>query len=293
MQSNKINEDQIQSPKSKIQNCYVGCQGWNYEDWNTKIGGSEIFYPHGTRTSETLEIYAKAFETVEVDSTFYAIPPESTIEGWYNKTPAHFTFSLKLPQVITHEQFLHQTSFPILEEFCERARGLREKLASVLIQLPPQFAPNPFNSTALKEFLPALPRDVRFAIEFRSRDWIHTEVLEMLSEYNVTLAFVEGQWLDHQQLMVCAEQPTADFVYIRWMGERNLTSFDKVVRAQDENLLTWSKVITRLSFRVEEIYAYFSNFYEGHAPASANKLKEFLGQTTVEGSDLEIQPSLF
>lgn len=287
-------ENQIRNPPVRaIPNCLVGCQGWNYEDWITKAGSEEVFYPFHTRTNETLSVYAKAFNTVEVDSTFYAIPPESSIEGWYKKTPAGFTFSLKLPQEITHERFLHRDSFLILTEFCDRIRSLKEKLASVLIQLPPQFVATPFNANALKEFLPVLPRDIRFAIEFRSRDWIHTEILEMLSKHNVTLALVEGQWLDHQQLMACAEQPTADFVYIRWMGERNLTSFDKVVREQDENLLTWSKVIKRLSFRVDEIYAYFSNFYEGHAPASANKLKELLGQTTIEADDLETQPSLF
>jgi len=285
--------NQTQNPKSEIQNCHVGCQGWNYEDWITKVGGDEIFYPHGTRANELLGVYTKAFETVEVDSTFYAIPSESSIEGWYKKTPEGFTFSLKLWQAITHEEFLHRSSFPILEEFCERAKGLKEKLACVLIQLPPQFVANPFNVTALTEFLPVLPRDIRFAVEFRNREWIHTEILEMLSKHNVTLALVEGQWLAHEQVMYCAEQPTADFVYIRWMGARDLTAFDKVVRAQDENLLTWSKAIKRLSFRVEEIYATFSNFYEGHAPASANKLKELLGQTIVQGSDLEIQPSLF
>jgi uncharacterized protein YecE (DUF72 family) len=293
MQSNEMNENQIRNPQSAIRNCHVGCQGWNYEDWITKAGGDEVFYPYHTRANEMLTIYAKAFNTVEVDSTFYAIPSESSVEGWYKKTPSDFTFSLKLPQTITHEQFLHRSSFPTLVEFCERIRILKEKLGCVLIQLPPQFVANPFNATALKEFLPALPRDIRFAIEFRSRDWIHTEILEQLSKHNVTLALVEGQWLDHQQIMACAEQPTADFVYIRWMGERNLTSFDKVVRPQDENLLTWSKVIKRLSFRVDKIYATFSNFYEGHAPASANKLKTLLRQPTVEASNLETQPSLF
>jgi len=91
------------------------------------------------------------------------------------------------------------------------------------------------------------------------------------------------------------EQPTASFSYIRWMGERDLTRFDIVQRAEEPNLVEWSEIIASLreNARTREVFAYFSNFYEGHAPASANKLKRLLGQTTVEASNLEDQPSLF
>ena len=77
------------------------------------------------------------------------------------------------------------------------------------------------------------------------------------------------------------------------MGARNLARFDTVQRPQDENLSAWAKTISRLSARVPSVYAYFSNFYEGHAPASANKLKRLLGQPSVEAADLDDQPSLF
>jgi uncharacterized protein YecE (DUF72 family) len=77
------------------------------------------------------------------------------------------------------------------------------------------------------------------------------------------------------------------------MGARNLTRFDAVQRPQDENLSAWAKTISRLAGRGARVYAYFSNFYEGHAPASANKLKRLLGQPVVEATDLEDQPSLF
>ena len=73
------NKSKTQNPKSKI---VIGCQGWNYTDWVTKPGGETIFYPRGTKTGEMLEVYAKAFETIEVDSTFYAIPAAATLENW-------------------------------------------------------------------------------------------------------------------------------------------------------------------------------------------------------------------
>jgi len=270
----------------------IGCQGWNYEDWVSGAGAS-IFYPKGTRAAEMLEVYARAFSTVEVDSTFYAIPPVSTFENWMKRTPAGFTFSLKLPREITHERGLRMGSILLAEEFCERARSLEDKLASVLVQMPPQFELTPENGRALRDFLPRLPRDIRFSLEFRSADWIKQTVLDFLREHNVALTLVEGQWIAPEEVWHLAENPTADFVYIRWMGARNLTRFDIVQREQDESLQRWSKMIERMRERLPHIFAYFSNFYEGHAPASANKLKRLLGQPVLEATDLEDQPSLF
>ena len=81
----------------------VGCQGWNYDDWVTPpAGGGGVFYPRGTRAAGMLSAYARAFDTVEVDSTFYAVPSASAVEGWKKRVPEGFTFSLKLPQEITH-----------------------------------------------------------------------------------------------------------------------------------------------------------------------------------------------
>ncbi|HEX8844960.1 MAG TPA: DUF72 domain-containing protein [Pyrinomonadaceae bacterium] len=278
----------------KIQNAvHVGCQGWNYDGWVTPAGGAPVFYPHGTRAASMLEIYARAFESVEVDSTFYAIPPESTFESWTKRTPASFTFSLKLPQEITHERALGSGSMELLEIFCERARVLKEKLAVVLVQMPPQFELTPENGRALRDFLPRLPRDIRFSVEFRSPGWIKQSVLDFLGKHNVAFTLVEGQWIAPEEVWHLAENPTADFAYIRWMGARNLTRFDTVQRAQDENLQEWAKLIARLMERAPRVFAYFSNFYEGHAPASANKLKRLLGQSVVEAADLEDQPSLF
>jgi len=270
----------------------IGCQGWNYNDW-VSGAGARIFYPQGTRAAEMLEVYARAFSTVEVDSTFYAIPPVSTFENWMKRTPAGFTFSLKLPREITHERSLRMGSILLVEEFCERARTLEDKLASVLIQMPPQFELTPENGRALREFVPRLPRDIRFSLEFRSADWIKQTVLEFLREQRVALTLVEGQWIAPEEVWHLAENPTADFAYIRWMGARNLTRFDIVQREQDENLQRWSKMIERMRERLPHIFAYFSNFYEGHAPASANKLKRLLGQPALEAADLEDQPSLF
>jgi uncharacterized protein YecE (DUF72 family) len=281
-------KSETQNPKPKIQ---IGCQGWNYEDWTTKAGGETVFYPRGTRSNEMLAFYAEIFDTIEVDSTFYAIPASSAVENWYKKTPDYFTFSLKLPRDITHEYGLREPSFSLLNEFCERVSLLKEKLASVLIQLPPNFEASKENAQALREFLAELPKEIRFAIEFRNRQWLVDWTFEELEKNKVAICLVEGSWIPRESMFEAIEKKTADFAYIRFMGERDLTTFDRIVRPQDAYLQMWKEEIEKL--KTKDIYVYFSNFYEGFAPASVNKLKELFEQKTTKASILENQKSLF
>ena len=269
----------------------IGCQGWNYDDWTTKAAGETVLYPRGTKSGEMLEIYAKVFDTIEVDSTFYAIPASSAVENWYRKTPDGFSFSLKLPQEITHEHFLRSTTFHILDEFCERALILKEKLGVILIQLPPQFEANKANAQALRDFLAVLPKELRFAVEFRNREWMVDWTFEELERTNVALCLVEGNWIPREMMFQAIEKLKADFAYVRFMGERDLLKFDEIQRHQDANLAMWKAEIERL--KTKDVSVYFSNFYEGHAPASVNKLKGLFGHETMAASVLETQKSLF
>ena len=112
---------------------------------------------------------------------------------------------------------------------------------------------------------------------------------------NVSLALVEGPWVTRERVWRAAATllDATDFAYVRWMGARDLTRFDEVVRPRDLNLEMWAAALERLRARVPAVLAYFSNFYEGHAPASANKLKRLLGEPVVTPDELEDQPSLF
>src|SRR5262249_38325930 len=152
------------------------------EDW---VGA---FYPRGTRSAEFLDYYVKALDTVEVDSTFYAIPSDASIKSWVSRAPDGFIYSLKLPQQITHERRLHDCG-EIIESFCQQARGLGEKLGPVLVQLPPDFSPRSWS--AVEKFVPLLPSDIRFAVEFRDRAWVSEPVvdkaLELFSAHKIAL----------------------------------------------------------------------------------------------------------
>jgi uncharacterized protein YecE (DUF72 family) len=277
---------------------HVGCQGWNYDDWVTPaLSRRAVFYPRGTRADRMLELYARAFDTVEVDSTFYAIPTDSALDGWRRRAPNGFTFALKLPREITHEHALRGArAFQLLEEFCRAARRLEDRLAAVLVQLPPQFEATRENAQALEGFLPELPLDVRFAVEFRDPFWFEEDLLAPLARYrHVSLALVEGPWATRERVWRAAVPllDSSDFVYVRWMGARDITRFDEVARPRDLNLSKWADAIERLRARGSEVFAYFSNFYEGHAPASANKLKRLLGQPAAAAEEFENQGSLF
>jgi uncharacterized protein YecE (DUF72 family) len=288
---NNVNDN----PAPRVQ---VGCQGWNYDDWVTPaLGRRAVFYPRGTRADRMLELYTRAFETVEVDSTFYAIPTDSALDGWRRRAPEGFTFALKLPREITHEHALRgERALQLLEEFCRAARRLEDRLAAVLVQLPPQFEATRENLRALSEFLPLLPADIRFAVEFRDPFWFEEDLLVPLSlRRNVSLALVEGPWVTRERVWRAAASllDSSDFTYVRWMGARDIERFDEVVRERDLNLSKWADAIERLSRRGSEVFAYFSNFYEGHAPASAGKLKRLLGQTPFSAEEFENQGSLF
>ena len=60
---------------------WLGTQGFAFDDW---VGP---FYPPGPPKAAYLETYARAFSTVEIDSTFYATPRASVVEGWARRTP--------------------------------------------------------------------------------------------------------------------------------------------------------------------------------------------------------------
>jgi len=268
----------------------IGCQGWSYPDWITAPGAGYVFYPEGTRTHDMLGLYSKIFDTVEVDSTFYAIPTESTFEGWYERSEQGFLFSLKLPREITHEGRLGSRTFGACDSFFERALTLKEKLGVILIQLPPAFQAEKENAKLLREFVKRLPDGIRFSVEFRDPAWIVDWTFEMLAEHRVGICAVEGEWIPRTLLLDALENEPGPPVYVRFMGERNLDRFDRVVRPEDELIRHWFE---RLEGSGRRSFVYFSNLFEGFAPASANKLRELAGQSLIDPATLDTQRRLF
>ena len=263
----------------------IGTQGWNYDAW---VGP---FYPSGTRPADYLSVYARAFDTVEVDSTFYAVPPVKTVRGWYERTPPSFVFALKLPQEITHERRLRDAD-DVADLFYDRARELGEKLGPVLIQLGPDFAP--VELPALANLLPRLPRDIRFSVEFRQRGWINDGVLALLAEHDVGLALTDARWIPRKQMLALATRPTTDFLYVRWMGaNRDIVDYSRIQVDRASELEQWAGVLWPLTLKGVSVYGYVNNHFAGHSPESARELQRLSKQVPVDPENLGEQMSLF
>jgi hypothetical protein len=68
----------------------IGCSGWSYADWRG------VVYPTRIPKRDWFGFYASMFDTVELNSTFYRLPTEQTVETWAAAAPAGFVYALKL-----------------------------------------------------------------------------------------------------------------------------------------------------------------------------------------------------
>lgn len=245
---------------------HIGCCGWHYDDWRGP------FYENDTDTDQELGSYAITFDTVEIDSTFYGIPLATTVHQWYQRTPARFRFAAKVPRSVTHEGPLAEGTREF-RAFCTVMRGLGQKLGVLLIQLPPSFTAQ--SAGMLDDFLDQLPTDIRFAVEVRHRSLFTDDVYDMLRHHRVAWVISDITGLP------IAEEVTADFSYVRWMGNRDdVRVFDRETINRSAELVAWRERIIALREQVSEIFGYFNNHYSGHAPATAQRFKEMIGLPT-------------
>jgi uncharacterized protein YecE (DUF72 family) len=254
-------------------NLYLGTQGWSYDSW---VGN---FYPAGTPASAFLEHYASEFDTVELDTTFYAIPRATTVSGWRERTPEGFRFAAKFPQVITHEKQLAGCAEETIA-FLDTMTLLGDKLGPLLLQMPPAF--NAGQMEDLNVFLMSLPTGFRYALEVRHRSWLAKEtfakLLELLRRQGVALCLVQHAWMPH------LDEITAPFAYIRWLGRREDIPDDDYSHVRinrDAQLDPWAEQVARYLRAGTIVYGYFNNHYQGHSPASVRALQmrlDALGQ---------------
>jgi uncharacterized protein YecE (DUF72 family) len=101
----------------------------------TAAGWEGSFYPKGIKSADRLSFYAERFDTVEIDSTFYACPSPRTVEGWKSKPTEDFVFSFKVPQIVTHEKVLVDCDTEI-KQFVDTMGILGDKLGPMVLQFP-------------------------------------------------------------------------------------------------------------------------------------------------------------
>ncbi len=245
---------------------FLGTQGWRHAGW---LGS---FYAEHAEPGDMLGIYAHSFNTVEVAESALAVPPGPVLRDWGRAVPPDFRFALTLPLAITHELRL-QGGADLLFAFVERIAYLGERLGPVRIALSPAFHPGPDASRILANFLAALPSECRWAVEFRHRAWLRADTLALLRARNVAVVLADGRWLPRPRVLDLATRPTADFAYVRWSGVGK--PFADVARPQLERrreLAQWRRALHTLSLRVEAVFGYAGNAFQGHAPHTVRSL---------------------
>jgi uncharacterized protein YecE (DUF72 family) len=237
----------------------IGCSGWNYQHWR-----NGVFYPPRLPPRRWLEYYARHFDTVEVNATFYRLPKEQAVANWVRESPPGFLVAVKMSRYVTHVKRLRDLP-PSLQLFYTRIRPLvrSPKLGPVLWQLPANFHRDDERlATALK----ALPTG-RHCFEFRHESWFADEVYELLRRHDVAL--VIG---DTPERRFQTHELTADWTFVRFHhGTRGRRS-----NYSERELEEWARRIETWARRVD-VYAYFNNDRNGYAVRNGLWLKKRLG----------------
>lgn len=242
---------------------YLGTQGWSYKDW---VGA---LYPPRTQARDYLSYYAQEFNAVELDTTFYGTPLADRVALWDRSTPDDFQFTAKTPRSVTHDRRLIDAEADF-EEFVQVVSGLGPKLGAILVQLPPDFTTD--ERPALQRFIERLPADFRFAVEFRHRSWLTDETYEFLRRHGVAWTMIDLVYMPRQ--IEC----TADFTYVRWLGDRRqIQRMHETQIDRTQDLEAWAEQLENVSHRLERMYGFVNNHYSGHSPADVRALKRRLG----------------
>ena len=256
---------------------YLGTSSWTGSGWET------AFYPPRTKQPDYLPFYAGRFNSVEIDSTFYRTPSAKTVQQWRERTPDGFVFSAKLPQVITHEKCL--VGFEAdLKEFVGVMDLLGPKLGPLLIQMPycnkQKFDGLDSFLRVLEPFLRSLSKDHRWALEIRNKSWLGEKFFSVLRNYGVAFTLIDQAWMPRpSELFQCGDPVTADFTYVRWLGDRkgiekqNLV-WDRTIVDRTAELREWVRFLKPIWSRGVVIYVYANNHFAGFAPETVRLFNE-------------------
>ncbi len=241
----------------------IGCSGWSYKDW------AKGFYPKDLSAKDYLRFYSGVFNCVEIDSSFYRTPSPYVIEQWKRATPDGFLFSLKLPKKITHEKKLVDFE-PQLAYFYGVVSKLGKKLGPIVAQLPPSIKLSS-HSSLMEKFVSSLDPKVQHAIKFRHKSWFTPEVYRLLRKHNVAMAWSLNQYLE------TPAEVTANFVYLRMVGERDITEFSGIQKDRTEEMKRWAGSLEEKSSDYDTGFIFFNNHFAGFGPESVNEFRRLLG----------------
>jgi len=228
---------------------WIGTSGYNYPEWRG------TFYPEKMKPADMLPFYAAAFDSVEINYTFYRMPNAKTIDGWAAATPPEFRFVLKAPRRITHEKRLKDFG-DTLAVFVRLASGLEGRLGPLLFQLPPNLKKD---LPRLEAFLDELPDTAKAAFEFRHESWFDEDVFSALRARGAALCIADSEKISAPNVR------TAAFAYFRLRDEGY----------QDADIAAWADKVREAS-QSGEVYVFFKHEESGKGPAFAKQLRTLI-----------------
>lgn len=275
----------------------IGTSGYSFPDW---VGS---FYPLGLDRSRMLDYYARQFTTVEVNATYYRIPPPSAMHSMERRTPPGFEFVVKANQEMTHAQSLDAEIYRAFHRALQPLR-LAGKLSGVLAQFPYAFR----RSESGEEFLRELKRrmeDVPLFVEFRHASWAREDLFEFLEREG--LGYVSVDEPDLPGLVPPIARATGPVAYVRFHGRNKANwwgsgekrggaggargtgasgglrsggagaSGDRYDYLYSEaELKEWAEKIRDLSRKTQKTFVFFNNCHVGQAATGAKLMRRLL-----------------
>ena len=295
----------MQKKRSSIR---IGISGWRYTPWRG------IFYPPKLAQRRELEFASHMLPTIEINGSFYSLQRPASYQAWHDETPEDFVFAVKGSRYITHMLRLKDVRVPLANFLASGVLALRNKLGPILWQFPPRFA---YDAERFESFFSLLPkntsealalarehdarlddrawlkaspkRPLRHAVEIRHPSFVNADFIALLRRYKIALVVADtaGKW-------PLIEDVTADFVYVRLHGDKELYASgygDAALDRWAERIDAWSrghqvadaktaspKAPPRRAHR--DVFCYFDNDVKVHAPYDAATLAAKLGLPT-------------
>jgi uncharacterized protein YecE (DUF72 family) len=234
----------------------IGTSGWVYTHWRG------VFYPADLAQKDWFSFYARSFDTVEINNSFYRLPSAGAFEAWRRQAPVGFVYSVKASRYLTHLKKLTEAEAP-LSTFLERISYLVETLGPVLYQLPPNWR---VNLPRFERFLGALPASTTHVVEFRDESWLSEEVFRLMEQHGV------AHCIHDMHPLQVPPRVTARTVYIRFHGDMQHSG-----DYPPATLATWALRIEDWHRQGHDVFAYFNNDIFGYAIKNALALKHMLG----------------
>lgn len=252
----------------------IGTSGFSYEDW------AGFFYPADLPSNERLAYYARYFDTVEINSTYYRLPHAGLFRHLMDKTPPGFQFVVKAYRGLTHER--EAATEETFRQFLTALEPLREenRLGCVLAQFPWSFKPSREHVAFLKN-LHSQFGDLPVVVEFRNADWVQDQTFAWLRRQGLGFCCVDGPRL--KGLMPDVAVATSELGYVRfhgrnaekwWQHEEAWERYDYLY--SEAELAEWVPKIQTLAAQTADVYVFFNNHYRAQAVRNAQQMQQQL-----------------